>query len=137
MKPISRYFLLVAAVLLPLRFIAAQDSASTLSIRGDIQKPIEWSLETLKAQLASQVQSVKFASGKDKQPTTGTGIPLLSVIQAAAPKTDQHINHHDLKFLVILEVLPNMRKRIFLDTGRNLKHPPLGPAFGPRRRMAL
>jgi DMSO/TMAO reductase YedYZ molybdopterin-dependent catalytic subunit len=103
MKLTFRYFLLAAAVLLPLRFIAARDSASTLSIRGDIQKPIDWSLETLKAQLSSKVQSVKFASGKDKQPKTGTGVPLLSVIQAAALKTDQRMNHHDLKFLVILE----------------------------------
>jgi DMSO/TMAO reductase YedYZ molybdopterin-dependent catalytic subunit len=91
------------AVLLPLRFIPAQDSFSTLSIRGDVQKPTQWSMEALKTQFASQVQSVKFMSGKDQQPKVGTGIPLLSVIQTAALKTDPRIGHHDLKFLVILE----------------------------------
>ena len=89
--------------LLPLRFISAQDSASTLSIRGDVQKPTQWSMEALRTQFASQVQSVKFMSGKDKQQKAGTGIPLLSVIQTAALKTDPRIGHHDLKFLVILE----------------------------------
>ena len=32
-------------------------------------------------------------------------------------------------------MLPNMRKRIFPDTGRNQEHPPLRSAFGPRRRI--
>jgi hypothetical protein len=27
-------------------------------------------------------------------------------------------------------LLPNMRKRIFLNAGRNQGHPPLRPAFG-------
>lgn len=96
-------FIIFALILLPLSCILAQDSASTLSIRGDVQKPAQWSMDSLRAQFASQVQSVKFTSGKDKQPKVGTVIPLLSVIQAAALKTDQRINHHDLKFLVILE----------------------------------
>ena len=53
----------LAAALLPLRCIPAQDSAATLSVRGDIQKPAQWSVEALKAQFASQVQSVKFTVG--------------------------------------------------------------------------
>jgi len=103
MKPIFRWFLLVISVLLPLRFVPAQDSASTLSVQGDVQKTTRWSLEELKAQFANQVQSVKFTAGKDNQLKVGTGIPLLSIIQGAGLKTDQRINHHDLKFLVILE----------------------------------
>jgi len=102
MKPIFR-FLLVIATLLPLWFVPAQDSASTLSVQGDVQNPTQWSMEELKGQFAGQVQKVEFAAGKDKQPKVATGIPLLSVIRAAALKTDQRINHHDLKFLVILE----------------------------------
>jgi DMSO/TMAO reductase YedYZ molybdopterin-dependent catalytic subunit len=98
-----RCFIILTLPLLPLSCIFAQGSTSTLSIRGDVQKPAQWSMESLKAQFAGQVQSVKFTAGKDKQQKVGTGIPLLSVIQAAALKTDQRISHHDLKFLVILE----------------------------------
>jgi len=102
MQAIPRCFLFVSAVLVP-RFIAARDSASTLSVLGDVQKPTRWSLEGLKAQFANQVQNAKFAAGKDKQPMMGTGIPLLPIIQAAVPKADQSIKRHGLKSLVILE----------------------------------
>ena len=100
---------LTVVLLLPLLCIQAQDSAATLSVRGDIQKPTQWSVEALKVQFAGQVQNVKFTAGKDKQPKAGTGIPLLSVIQAAALKTDPKIGHHDLKFLVILEAKDSYR----------------------------
>jgi DMSO/TMAO reductase YedYZ molybdopterin-dependent catalytic subunit len=104
MQPILRRFMCVAAVLLlPLSFLPAEDAASTLSIRGDVQKPVQWSIEELKSAFASQVQTVRFASGKDKQPRVGTGIPVLSAILAAALKLDPHIGHPDLKFLVIME----------------------------------
>jgi DMSO/TMAO reductase YedYZ molybdopterin-dependent catalytic subunit len=103
MRPHFRFLMFFAAVLFPLRPVPAQDSAATLSVRGDVQKPSQWSLEELKEQFAGQVQSIKFTAGKDKLPKTGTGIPLLSVIRAAALKTDKSIGHHDLKFLVILE----------------------------------
>lgn len=103
MRPHFSLLIFFMAVLVSLNSIPAQDSASTLSIRGDVQKPTQWSMETLKAQFAGQVQSVKFVSGKDKQQKVGTGIPLLSVIQTAVLKTDPRIGHHDLKFLVILE----------------------------------
>ena len=102
MKLIPRCLLIILAVLLS-GVVSAQDSALTLSVQGDVQKPTRWSIEELKAQFASQVQNVKFTAGKDKQLKVGTGIPILSAIQAAALKTDPHINHHDLKFLVILE----------------------------------
>ena len=98
-----RWLLFITALLLPLRCVPAQDSVLTLSIRGDVQKPAQWSLEELKAQFAGQIQSVKFTAGKDKQPKVGTGIPLLSAIKADALKTDVRLAHHDLKFLVILE----------------------------------
>jgi DMSO/TMAO reductase YedYZ molybdopterin-dependent catalytic subunit len=91
------------AVLFALRCVPAQDSAATLSIRGDVQKPVQWSVEELKSKLAGQIQDVTFVAGKDKQTQVGTGVPLFSLIQAAAPKTDKGIKHHDLAFLVILE----------------------------------
>jgi DMSO/TMAO reductase YedYZ molybdopterin-dependent catalytic subunit len=85
-----------------LHCVPAQDSAAALSIRGDVQKPVQWSVEAFKTQLADQVQDVKFTAGKDKQTYVGTGVPLFSVIQAAGLKTDKGIKHHDLSFLVIL-----------------------------------
>jgi DMSO/TMAO reductase YedYZ molybdopterin-dependent catalytic subunit len=102
MKPIFRCFLFALAVLLPLWFALAQDSGLSLSVQGEVQKPSQWTMEQLKSQFAGQVQKVNF-TGKDKQPKVGTGIPVLSAIQAAALKTDPSINHHDLKFFVILE----------------------------------
>ncbi len=103
MRTIFRIFLLAVAVLMPFRLVSAQDSALMLSIQGDVQKPARWSMEQLKSQFAGQIQKVEFTAGKDKQTKVGTGIPLLSVIQVAALKTDPRINHHDLKFFVILE----------------------------------
>jgi DMSO/TMAO reductase YedYZ molybdopterin-dependent catalytic subunit len=99
----------LTVAVLTLHFAAAQDSASTLSIRGDIQKPVHWSVEALKMQFAGQAQQIKFAAGKDKQLKVGTGVSLLSVVQAAALKTDQSVRHHDLKFLVILEATDSYR----------------------------
>jgi len=102
MRLIPRLFFFFIAVL-PSVSIAAQDSASTLSVQGDVQKGTRWSMEEFKAQFATQVQSVNFTTGKDKQAKTGKGVPILSIIQAAALKIDKAIGHHDLKFLVILE----------------------------------
>jgi DMSO/TMAO reductase YedYZ molybdopterin-dependent catalytic subunit len=89
--------------------IAAQDTAGTLSIGGDIEKPAQWTLETLKAQFAGQIQEIKFAAGKDKAESVGTGIPLLSVIQSAEPKSDLALKHQDLAFFAILEAYDKYR----------------------------
>ncbi len=96
-------WVLVVVVLLAQFFLPGQESATTLSVRGDIQKPTQWSAELLKTQFASQVQDVKFTAGMDKSVKVGTGIPLLSVIQSAGLQTDKAVKHHDLKFLVVVE----------------------------------
>jgi hypothetical protein len=103
MRLYFRFMVFLIAVLLPVELASSKDSDSSLSISGDIQKPAQWSADALKKQFADRIQSVKFAAGKDKQQKTGMGIPLLSIIQSAALKTDPNIGHHDLKFLVILE----------------------------------
>ena len=102
MQLIRRCFLYLLLLLLS-GAVPAQNSASTVSVQGDVQKPTQWSMEELKAQFASQVQNVNFTTGKDKLPKVGTGIPLGALIRAAVLKTEKGINHHDLKFLVILE----------------------------------
>jgi|WetSurSiteA1Bulk_404760.scaffolds.fasta_scaffold05152_2 hypothetical protein len=94
---------LIFFVLLTPLCLFGQDGASTLSIRGDIQKPLQWSVESLKAQFAGQGQEIKFAAGMDKSVKVGTGVPLLSVIQSAALQTDKAVKHHDLKFIVVVE----------------------------------
>ena len=122
-----RHFaLLMFTAVFPWCCIAAQDSAATLSIRGDIQKPTQWSVQELKMQFASQAQEIKFTAGMDKGVKVGTGIPLLSVIQAAAPKIDPRISHHNLKFLVILEAKDSYQSFFSLA---ELTPPKDGPAL--------
>jgi DMSO/TMAO reductase YedYZ molybdopterin-dependent catalytic subunit len=103
MQPRCLSLLIALAPILLLSALFAQDSSLTLSVRGDVQKPAQWSMAQLKVQFAGDVQSIKFTAGKDKQTKVGKGVPLLSVIKLAAPKTDPSMGHHDLKFFVILE----------------------------------
>jgi DMSO/TMAO reductase YedYZ molybdopterin-dependent catalytic subunit len=95
--------LVVVAVLFTAHYVLAQGSAATLEVRGDVLKPGQWSVEALKQQFAKETQTVKFTLGEDKQPKTGTGIPLLSLIKAAELKTEKTPKHYDLSFMVILE----------------------------------
>jgi hypothetical protein len=99
---ITAIFLLSA--LIPLNCLYAKESDATLSIQGDIQRPVQWSIEQLKEQLADQIQEVEFRN------TTATGIPLLSVIKAVEPKvrietkwTLKDEMHRNMAFLVTLE----------------------------------
>lgn len=95
-------FLLVAHCAL------AQVVPSTVSVRGDVQKPGEWSVAALKQRFAGQVQTVKFTAA-DRQPAVGRGIPLYSLIQEATPKVEKTPKHYDLSFLVILEARDGYR----------------------------
>jgi hypothetical protein len=81
---------------------------TTVSVRGDVQKPGEWSVGALKQRFAGQIQTVKFTAG-DQQPRVGTGIPLYSLIQEATPKVEKAPKHYDLSFLVILEARDGYR----------------------------
>lgn len=94
--------LLLFFVVLPSGFIAAQDPAPTLSVKGDVQKPVQFTIEDLKTRFAGQVQKVSF-TGRDKQQMTGTGLSVAGIVQAAGLKTDAQIRHHELKFFVIFE----------------------------------
>ena len=101
--------MLLLALLHPLNCLSAQDAATTLSIRGDVQKPVRWSIDQLKERFAGQIKEVKFIDA-DKSQKIGTGIQLLSVIQACGPRIEKDTKwtlkdtlHHDLSFLVILE----------------------------------
>jgi DMSO/TMAO reductase YedYZ molybdopterin-dependent catalytic subunit len=109
MRSPIRYLMFSLVFLLTLGCMSAQDSSGILSICGDIQKPAQWSAEALKAKFAGQVQDIKFSVGKDKPANVGTGIPLLSVIQAAEPKSDQATRHQNLAFFVILEAYDKYR----------------------------
>jgi hypothetical protein len=82
---------------------------TTVLVRGDVAKPQQWSIEDLKQQFAKEVQSVKFSLGKDKPQQTGTGIPLLTLIQAASLKIEKSQKHYDLTFLIVLEAHDSYR----------------------------
>jgi hypothetical protein len=108
MRQFFKTFILYAVVFATLRCVSAQDG-TTLSMRGDIQKSIQWSVEEVKTKFAGQVQDVKFTAGMDKLVKVGTGVPLLSLIQAVTLKTDPAVKHHDLKFLIIVEATDGFR----------------------------
>lgn len=110
MRPFLKMMILFYAGMLSLHSLSAQDPAATLSVRGDVRKPAQWSVEQLKAQFADQIEEVKFTDKLNKSEKTGTGIPLLSLILAADPKVVKDTKwtlydkmHYYLAFLVILE----------------------------------
>jgi DMSO/TMAO reductase YedYZ molybdopterin-dependent catalytic subunit len=103
------------ALLLPLNCLFSQESKPTISIRGDVKNPRQWSVEQLKAEFSNQIQQVKFrdplSSFKEK---TGNGIPLYSLIKAAEPRKEKEtqwtrrdrgdaVTHSHMAFFVILE----------------------------------
>lgn len=83
--------------------VSAQEPANVLSMRGDLQKPVQWSADEVKTKFSGAVKEIKYIAGKDKSSHTGIGVPLLSLIQGVALKTDPAVKHHDLKFLVVIE----------------------------------
>jgi DMSO/TMAO reductase YedYZ molybdopterin-dependent catalytic subunit len=113
MRLYFKSLMVFVAVLMPFRCILAQGSAATLSIGGDVQKPAQWSVDALKTQFAGQIQEVKFAAGMDKSVKMGTGIPLLSLIEAAGPKAEKGPKHAEMGFLIILEA--NDSYRVFFS----------------------
>lgn len=112
MKSLSKPLLLLFMFLFFAALVPAQTS-TVLSIGGDVQTPVQWSIEELRTKFAGQIQEVKFTAGKDSQVKTGTGVPLLTLIQAAGLKIDKANKHHDLAFIVILEA--NDSYRVFFS----------------------
>ncbi len=108
MRSIVKSLILLVGVLAPVHRSLAQAPSSTLVVRGDIQKPGEWTVESIRQQFAGQARAVTFTAG-DKQPRVGTGIPLYSLIQEAAPRTEKVPKHYDLSFFVILEARDGYR----------------------------
>jgi len=108
MSSIVNSIILFVGVLTPVHHSLAQDSLATLVVRGDIQKPGEWTVQTIRQQFARQAQAVTFTAG-DKQPSVGMGIPLYSLVQEAAPRIEKVPKHYDLSFFVILEARDGYR----------------------------
>ena len=98
-----------AAILLVAQCVKAQESAATLAVRGDVLKPGQWSVADLKQQFAKEIQTIKFATEADRAQHIGTGIPIISLLQAATAKTEKVPKHYDLTFLVILEAHDSYR----------------------------
>ena len=101
-RPLSVLLKIEAAVMLAACLGFAQEP-TTLAVKGDVLKPVQWSMEDLKKQFTKETQTIEFSIGKDKSQKKGTGIPLLSVIQAAGPKVEKTPKHHELTFLVFIE----------------------------------
>ena len=75
----------------------------SLEIRGDVQKPRVWSVDDIKKNFADEIQTVTYAFGREKKEITYTGIPLISLLNAAKLKTEETPKHHFLTFIVIIE----------------------------------
>ena len=105
--------MLSISILLSFDCLFAQDSVETLSIQGDVNKPLQWTVEQLKEQFADKVQDVPFRARSDRPGKIATGVPLLSIIQAAQPKAEKANiwastkEHHNMLFLVMLEDTTN------------------------------
>lgn len=113
MRPFVRSIILITVLLIPVTSMMAQSQEPGLAIRGDVLKPGDWRVDDIKRELANEVQTVKFTTGKDKVQKTGTGIPLLSLIKAAGLRTEKTPKHYDLSFAVIIEA--NDGYRVFFS----------------------
>ena len=102
MQRISGSIMILLAITFTAHCIFAQETGS-LVVRGAVLKPGQWSPQDVKQRFADQIQSIKFSSGKDKEQHVGMGIPLISLLQEASPKTEKVPKHYDLTFLVIIE----------------------------------
>ena len=109
MRHVSSVVAIAAAVIIMGQSIGAQESAASFDVRGDVLKPRQWALSQLKQEFAKEIQTVKFSTGIDQGQHTGTGVPLISLLQATAPKTEKIPKHYDLSFLVIIEAHDNYR----------------------------
>jgi len=109
MRRLSVLVVSATITLLAVQLVMAQERAETIMVGGDVLKPGPWGIEDLKRQFSKDVRTVTFTPGTDKPQQTGTGIPLLALIQAAGPKTEKAPKHYDLTFLVILEARDSYR----------------------------
>jgi len=83
--------------------VYSQDTPTSVEIRGDVLKPGRRTAADLRSQFTKEIQSIKFSTATDQPEHTGTGIPLTSLLQAAAPKVEKTPKHYDLSFFVIIE----------------------------------
>jgi hypothetical protein len=102
-------YLGIAAMILGAASWTLAQEAAKITVRGDVVQQRQWSTEELKKQFPDQIQNIKFSSSKENPQQTGTGIPLLTLIQAAAPKVEKTPKHHDLTFFVVVEARDTYR----------------------------
>ncbi|MDR1728218.1 MAG: hypothetical protein LBT74_09910 [Acidobacteriota bacterium] len=104
MKTLFRCAVAVVSLGLAVGALAQTPAPPTsLTVRGDVQKPGVLTPEDVKKQFAAELHSTKYTAGHDKQEKTAVGVPLVSVIKAAELKTAPTPKHYDLSFIVILE----------------------------------
>jgi len=108
MRRVSGFALALAAILFTALCAFAQEPAKLVA-RGAVLKPGSWSAEDLKEQFADQIRTIKFTPAENVPQQVGTGIPLLALIQATAPRTEKAPKHYDLTFLVVLEARDSYR----------------------------
>jgi len=108
MQRISRWIMILLAITFSGQYAFTQATGS-LVVRGAVLKPGQWSPQDVKQRFADQIQSIKFSTGRDKAQHVGMGIPLISLLEEASPKTEKAPKHYNLTFLVIIEARDGYR----------------------------
>jgi DMSO/TMAO reductase YedYZ molybdopterin-dependent catalytic subunit len=99
----------ISIIVLLAAYCALAKEPTAVTVRGDVLKSHSWSVDEIKQQFPKEVQNIKFSIHKETPQQTGMGIPLLSLIKAAGPKTEKVPKHHDLTFLVSVEAYDSYR----------------------------
>ena len=74
--------------------------ATSIQVTGAVEKPAEWTTETVATQFAADVKEITF---KTKDGTTkAKAVPLVKLVNHARPKIDEKKHRHELAFTVIV-----------------------------------
>ena len=79
---------------------AFAQTPDSIAIVGDVVSPGAWSAQTVKNQFAGEIKTINYTTGPEKKEKSATGIPLLSIIDAAQLRVEKTPKHYDLSFIV-------------------------------------
>jgi hypothetical protein len=77
------------------------EAADSFRVEGAVAKPTAWTPDQLAKELAGEVKSIEYTTHKGEK-ETARAVPLLSVLQAAAPKIDPKIKNHQIAFIAVV-----------------------------------
>ncbi len=72
-----------------------------ITVGGQVTMPKTWSAAQIQADFANEIKTIKYTS-KD-HPHTAMAVPLLTLINAAAPALEPKNKHDQLRLVVVIE----------------------------------